>query len=88
MKYQNNISNKFVEVLNNHTNVKITFKTNSNLININNRIKNFIYISSFENAIIFKLKCNCNTFYLGKTYVNFKIKYEEHTSEIKLKKHY
>jgi Txe/YoeB family toxin of Txe-Axe toxin-antitoxin module len=64
--------------------VKVAFKNNNNLIkHINNIIKNVIKNSSFENVGIYKLKCNCNKFYTGKTNRNFKIRYKEHISEIK-----
>ena len=89
MKYQNNMSNQFAKILNNNTNnVKIAFKTTNNLIkHINNRTKNFTKNPpSFENPGIYKLKCSCNKFYIGKTNRNFKIRYKEHISEIRLKK--
>jgi hypothetical protein len=88
MKYQNNITNKFAKFLNTNINItKIAFNTNYNSINhINNRTKNFTKNpSSFNNSGIYILKCNCNSFYIGKTNRNFKIRYEECISEIKLK---
>ena len=89
MKYHDNMSNQFAKILNNNTNnVKIAFKTNNNLIkHINNRTKNFTKSSpSFENAGIYTLKCSCNKFYICKTNRNFKTRYKEHISEIRLKK--
>lgn len=45
MKYQNNQSENFFEILNNNINsIKVAFKTNNNLIkHINNRVKHFFY---------------------------------------------
>ena len=54
---------------------------------INNNIETFTKNHpSFDNAGIYKLKCNCNKLYIGKTNRNFKIRYKENISEIKLKK--
>ena len=56
---------------------------------INNNTENFTKKHpSFDNAGIYKLRCNCNTFYIGKTNRNFKIRYKEHIFEIKLKKNF
>ena len=78
---------KFENIVNkNNNNVKIAFKTKNNSIQtINNKIKKFTNKNSY-NYGVYKLICSCNKFYIGKTSRNFKIRYKEHTSEIKLKK--
>ena len=77
MKYHNFLSGKFANILNrNNNNVKITIKT---------KINKFTNKNSF-NYGVYKLICSCNKFYIGKTSRNFKIRYKEHTSEIKFKK--
>jgi len=90
MKYHNFLSGKFANILNkNNNNVKIAFKTKNNSIQtINNKIKTFTNKNSinYDNYGVYKLICSCNKFYIGKTFRNFKIRYKEHISEIKLKK--
>ena len=84
------MSGKFANILNrNNNNVKIAFKTKNNSIQtINNYINKCTNKNSFncDNYGVYKLICSYNKFYIGKNSRNFKIRYKEHTSEIKLKK--
>lgn len=80
---------KFVKILNDYSNnVKVAFKTITNLImkQISYRSKNFAKISPcYDNSgIIYKLKCNNDTFYTSETNKNFKTRYKEHIFKIKL----
>jgi hypothetical protein len=90
MKYQNILSEKFSKILNNNVNnIKVAFNTNNNLIKqINYKVKGFPNnnVNKFNFPGIYKLKCNCGRFYIGKTNRNFNTRYKEHISEIKLKK--
>lgn len=52
---------------------------------INYTYKNSTKTFFYDNGGVFKLKCNCDTFYIGKTDTNFKTKYNEHILKIKLK---
>ena len=90
MKYHNFLSGKFSNILNrNNSNVRIAFTTKNNSIQtINSKIRIFTNKNSinYDNYGVFKLICSFNKFYIGKTSRNFKIRYKEHISEIKLKK--
>src|ERR1700678_4366730 len=76
MKYHNFLLGKFANIL------KLQIiQFNSLIIKFTN--KNYF---NYDNYGIHKLICSCNKFYIGKTSRNFKLRYKEHTSEIKLKK--
>lgn len=82
IKYQNNLCDKSAAILNdNLNNVKVSpFKTYNNWIKqINYVTKNFIKTShSYDHTGVFKVKRNCDTFYTGKTKINFKTRCKEH----------
>lgn len=83
MKHNNIFSGKFAKFLYNN-NIKISFNTSNNLIKIINSKTKKKYNNSYiyNSCGVYRLKCSCNKFYIGKTNTNFYIRYKEYIFEI------